>query len=408
MYVQCSSGDYVEIFIYGYMHAGSSLESGTIKMASRYGPCSPHRHHRAKRNSSSGEFFQNEKAKEDTMEYYFTVGLGTPKTDYKLFVDTGSDITWVRCKPCSKGCESSGPLFDPSKSSTFVNGSCRSGGNKSDFNSSYADDSSAKGYWGCDTLTIEKSNNVVYNFQFGCAQEIQDTVGDNFGNDTGILGLGSGDLSLTSQANFKIFGYCIPKTNSKLGYFAFGREAAAMMSSSKPQFTPLLNQNSQHYYAVDLIGISVAGKKLAIQPSVFTSTGTIVDSGTSLTQLPQEAYSALTTAFNETMASKYPAAQSNNAVLKLDTCYNVDGFDKIYVPYITFHFTGISKEEIDVKLRPSGIVLTPPSEPNLLCLGFTQKDDGFAIIGNHQQRQMGVFYDLQEKRIGFGTNNCAN
>ncbi|XP_031110337.1 probable aspartyl protease At4g16563 [Ipomoea triloba] len=186
-----------------------------------------------------------------------------------------------------------------------------------------------------------------------------------------------------------------------------------MSSSSHPKFTRLLNNAGEPFYSVDLKGISVAGKKLDIDASNLNyQSGTIIDSGTTYTQLPIKAFSALLTAFNHTMASIYPAA-SSQLMPELDTiCYNVDGIDTttFHVPPITFHFVGMSQGEIiDVELRPSGILMTTKS--NLVCLGFTPQNDTsegpLTILGNHQQRQMGMFFDLQRERIGFGTKNCA-
>nr|GMC66429.1 aspartyl protease family protein At5g10770-like [Ipomoea batatas] len=386
-------------------------------MASRNGPCSPHK------KMSSYESLFTEKANSDGSfagykEFFVTIELGTPQKQFTLLVDTGSDSTWVGCKPCSTGCGPKDHLFDPSKSSTYVNGSCRpsTDGDDGQFSVTYGDTSKSNGYWGCDTLTTDQSYYAVKNFQFGCGQEIiQDDDGYSSGDYDGILGLGRGHLSLPSQGgtNFQKFSYCLPKRTSKEGYLVFGNEAQAKSSSSKPQFTPLLpppknlpgKYIQESYYFVELIGMSVAGKRLDVAPSVFNSPGTIIDSGTSITLLPQEAYSALTTAFNQSMASKYTVAPSI-ADIPLDTCYNVDT-SNVIVPVITFHFKGMSaKGEIDVELRQSGIVLVPPSKPNLVCLGFAQQKDGLAIIGNHQQRQMAMSFDLQGNSLGFGTNNC--
>nr|GMC57907.1 aspartyl protease family protein At5g10770-like [Ipomoea batatas] len=382
-------------------------------MASRNGPCSPSHNPPAKKISS---IEQSENANINSnsgyMEYFVTIGVGTPKAEFNMLVDTGSDNTWVLCKPCTTatGCAPNAHLFDPSKSSTYVKGS-------PDFHSFYGDKSYVSGVWGYDTLTVDKSH-VVKKFQLGCGQNIHNT---NFGNAAaGILGLGQGKGSLPSQggSKFKTFSYCLPKSDSQVGYLVFGEEAHKKSSSSKPKFTPLLPppnklpKNYQgfgkSYYFVELIGISVAGKQLNVDPSVFASPGTIIDSGTSITQLPSKAYSALATAFNQSMASKYPAAQSKQKP-KLDTCYNVDGFNssQVSVPDVTLRFRG----GVDVSLRPSGIIIIPPNETNLVCLGFTQiqpHDDQITIIGNHQQRQIGMFFDLQGKRVGFGNTNCAD
>nr|GMC66428.1 aspartyl protease family protein At5g10770-like [Ipomoea batatas] len=286
-------------------------------MASRNGPCSPSHNPPAKKIFS---IEQSENANINSnsgyMEYFVTIGVGTPKAEFNMLVDTGSDNTWVLCKPCTTatGCAPNAHLFDPSKSSTYVKGS-------PDFHSFYGDKSYVSGVWGYDTLTVDKSH-VVKKFQLGCGQNIHNT---NFGNAAaGILGLGQGKGSLPSQggSKFKTFSYCLPKSDSQVGYLVFGEEAHKKSSSSKPKFTPLLPppnklpKNYQgfgkSYYFVELIGISVAGKQLNVDPSVFASPGTIIDSGTSITQLPSKAYSALATAFNQSMASKYPAAVLHN------------------------------------------------------------------------------------------------
>ena len=33
--------------------------------------------------------------------YYTQISLGTPPRQYNVFVDTGSDLTWVNCAPCT-------------------------------------------------------------------------------------------------------------------------------------------------------------------------------------------------------------------------------------------------------------------------------------------------------------------
>lgn len=59
--------------------------------------------------------------------YIVTVGLGTPKRDLSLIFDTGSDLTWTQCQPCTRSCYSQKePIFDPSKSSSYANVSCSS------------------------------------------------------------------------------------------------------------------------------------------------------------------------------------------------------------------------------------------------------------------------------------------
>nr|XP_010913306.1 aspartyl protease family protein At5g10770-like [Elaeis guineensis] len=62
-----------------------------------------------------------------TAEYFITVGFGTPKQDYTVIFDTGSDLTWIQCKPCVKYCyPQNESLFDPLQSSTYSDILCSS------------------------------------------------------------------------------------------------------------------------------------------------------------------------------------------------------------------------------------------------------------------------------------------
>lgn len=60
-------------------------------------------------------------------DYAVTVGLGTPKKEFTLIFDTGSDLTWTQCEPCAKTCyKQKEPRLDPTKSTSYKNISCSS------------------------------------------------------------------------------------------------------------------------------------------------------------------------------------------------------------------------------------------------------------------------------------------
>ncbi|KAL3517006.1 hypothetical protein ACH5RR_023908 [Cinchona calisaya] len=417
----------------------SSLGSQKLVVASKNGPCSPSSH--TKQNSTFVEALMDDKDRVLSLnfkkvskfyskvaaselgsrvqvsqlfhggEYLTTIGLGTPKVDYHVIMDTGSDSTWVRCKPCSKGCKTDNPLFDPSKSSTYLNGSCKTYSGNDSFKQNYGDGTKSSGHWGCDKLSLEPSD-VFENFQFGCGL-INTGGGDNFASGAGVLGLGRGDLSLISQTALKFhntFSYCLPTTSSSEGYLEFGDRAISVTSSSGLQFTSLIKEPSQsipsHYfqnslYYVQLLGISVAGIKLNVPSTVFTSRATVIDSGTVLTYLPKTIYIALRTAFKQSMAQYPPAA----AQKKLDTCYNVKGISRVSLPYIVFQFGNGA----NVSLDPSGIVWIPQKNPYVWCLGFAanENSDDITIIGNNLQRGLDILFDMDDSRIGFGTKPCG-
>ncbi|KAI7989612.1 Aspartyl protease family protein [Camellia lanceoleosa] len=327
--------------------------------------------------------------------YLVTVGFGTPKRDYALIFDTGSDPTWMQCKTCRKCYKQDHQMFDPSQSTSYHNGSCKSN-NSNTYDQEYGDGSYSNGILGCDTLTLD--SDVITNFEFGCGQE---NSGEFDADVAGILGLGRGKLSLISQTASKFgksFGYCLPTPqNPNSGYLLFGKHAKSLSSSLK--FTPLLQNPADNlsFYFVKLVGITVGTKRLNVSPWLFSSPGTIVDSGTVITRLPQPVYLALRSAFRKSM-SKYPLAPPVD--LLLDTCYDLSQYQKVTYPSILFHFGGGT----DVSLDQSGIMSGNKSS---FCMAFAMTSD-FTIIGSTQQQALNVFYDLKGGKIGFGTKGCHN
>lgn len=359
-------------------------------------------------DESDGKSLETASSLGDSGQYITTIGIGTPKRDYKLMMDTGSDSTWVRCMPCLIGCTSDmSPLYDPLKSLSYRNGS-------TEFNQGYGDYSSTKGIWSYDRLTID-SNQVMEEFRFGCGQENVDNH-DDFARAAGVLGLGRGASSLVSQYSNEfgnIFGYCLPKSQNSGGYLLFGNEATGRISSPSTamQFTQLLTGPAalprkylrDSLYFLQLVGISVAGNKLNISPEVFTSVGTIIDSGTVVSHLPRKAYAALKSAFNLYLARYQHATPPPWEVL--DTCFVVNGGRSMVIPSVTFHFAGGT----DVELDESGIGWTSEKNKNIWCLGFTasEMEGDLTIIGNTQQREMEILYDIDAGKIGFGHKSCA-
>ncbi|THG03137.1 hypothetical protein TEA_016016 [Camellia sinensis var. sinensis] len=399
----------------------STLRSKKLQVTYRYGPCSPIGHGR--KGPNLAKIFSQDKSRVDSINgktsnlyhtqdsrlmvpvhnstgsstYVVTVGFGTPKHNYTLIFDTGSDTTWMQCKPCPKpNCyKQDEQMFDPSQSTSYHNGSCKSN-HGSTYDAKYGDGSYSKGFLGCDTLTLD--SDVISNFVFGCGRENS----DGFGAAAGILGLGRGELSLISQTASKFgksFGYCLPTPqNPNSGYLLFGKHAKS--SSSSLKFTPLQNPAKYpSFYFVKLVDITVGTKRLNMSPLLSSSPGTVVDSGTIITRLPQPVYVALRSAFQKSM-SKYPLAPR---VEILDTCYDLSQYQKVTYPNILFHFEGGT----DVSLDQSGIMSGNKSS---FCLAFAAKDmtSDFTIIGSTQQQALNVFYDLKGGKIGFGTKGCHN
>ncbi|KFK25358.1 hypothetical protein AALP_AA8G103000 [Arabis alpina] len=346
------------------------------------------------------------------VNYIVTIGIGTPKHDMSLIFDTGSDLTWIQCEPCAGFCyPQKEPVFNPSSSSSYSNYSClspecgslSSAGVRSfcsppdcGYRIGYGDKSFSEGFLAKEKFTLTTSD-VFNNVNFGCGENNQGL----FRGIAGLLGLGRNKLSFPSQTATtynNIFSYCLPSSPSFTGHLTFG--SAGISNSVK--FTPVSSTTFASFYGLDIVGISVDDKKLEIPLTVFSTPGSIIDSGTVVTRLPLKAYEALRTAFKEKM-SNY---KTTTGLSLLDTCYDFTGVDleTVTFPKISFTFNGDIVVDL---LNPVGILLA--SNISQVCLAFAgnSNESDVAIFGNIQQKTMQVVYDGPGKRVGFAPNGCS-
>ncbi|XP_043720865.1 aspartyl protease family protein At5g10770-like [Telopea speciosissima] len=348
-----------------------------------------------------------------TGNFVVRIGFGTPKQNFTVIFDTGSDLTWIQCQPCAGLCYSQqDSIFNPSLSSTYSNILCgyhacqqlQSATHNSPvctnaciYQIAYGDGSFSSGYFSRDKLTLSPSD-VFLKFKFGCGEENQGL----FGSADGLLGLGRNKVSMvsqTSQKYGKIFSYCLPSTTNSTGYLAFGNQTHPT-TTRKIHYTPLLKDTrGPSFYFLNLTGISVKGKKLAISSSVFTTSGTIIDSGTVITRLPPDAYSALKSAFRGAM-SKYPLTP---AVSGLDTCYNLVEYSTVRIPSIVLHFGGGTNLNVD----KSGILVQANSTQYCFAFAGNSGASDVAILGNMQQQTFEVVYNVAGEKLGFGAKGCS-
>lgn len=233
-------------------------------------------------------------------------------------------------------------------------------------------------------------------FLFGCGQN-NDGL---FQGIAGLIGLGRNKISIveqTAQKYNRIFSYCLPSTSSSTGFLTLGNDNKV---SSNVKYTPLVKfEKSDSFYALELQGITVAGRQLSISPSVFSSSGTIIDSGTVISRLPPTAYSALKSAFKEQMSS-YPMAQPYSL---FDTCYDLRGKETGKIPEISFVFGG----GVELKLEPVGILYHISDSQDCLAFAANTDDRDVTILGNVQQKKYEVVYDVGGGRLGFAPAGCS-
>ncbi|EOA31881.1 hypothetical protein CARUB_v10015108mg [Capsella rubella] len=346
-------------------------------------------------------------ASQGSGEYFSRIGVGTPAKEMYLVLDTGSDVNWIQCQPCSDCYQQSDPVFSPTSSSTYKSltcaapqcslletSACRS--NKCLYQVSYGDGSFTVGEFATDTVTFGQSG-TLKDVALGCGHDNEGL----FTGAAGLLGLGGGALSMTKQMKATSFSYClVDRDSGKSSSLDFN----SVQLGSGDATAPLLrNQKIDTFYYVGLSGFSVGGQKVTIPDSIFeVSTsgtgGVILDCGTAVTRLQTEAYNSLRDAFIRLTAN---LKKGTSSISLFDTCYDFSSLSTVKVPTVAFHFTG--GKSLDL---PAKNYLIPVDDSGTFCFAFAPTSSSLSIIGNVQQQGTRITYDLANNRIGLSANKC--
>ncbi|XP_027341333.1 protein ASPARTIC PROTEASE IN GUARD CELL 1-like [Abrus precatorius] len=331
-------------------------------------------------------------------EYFTRIGVGQPSQTFYVGLDTGNDLSWVQCRPCLDCYKQFDPIFDPSMSSSYVPVTCESDqchqlNNSSCFNNQcqydivYGDGSFTKGSLVTETMSLGNIG-TVNQIAMGCGH-------DNHGSfvaAAGILGLGGGPLSFTSQIKATSFSYCLVDLDTD-------KTSTLEFNSPLPRHSVttrlLKNPNSNTLYYVEITGMSVGGIPLPIPESVFEMDasgrgGIIVDSGTVITRLLNPAYEALRDAF-VALTKHLPRAKG---FTPLETCYDLPSPPRV-IPSVSFEMRGgswrLAEEACLIRVDTNGT----------LCFAFAPSNYPLSIIGNFQQQGSRVSFDLANSVVGF-------
>uniref|UniRef100_A0A7N0ZVZ9 Peptidase A1 domain-containing protein n=1 Tax=Kalanchoe fedtschenkoi TaxID=63787 RepID=A0A7N0ZVZ9_KALFE len=329
--------------------------------------------------------------------YMTKLQIGSPPKVLNVVIDTGSDLTWVDCSnvkvlpffvlsDCHNLelikylCDNTGNIFMQTRpnfynlleSRTSKISSCEEG-SRCTFDVSYKDGSASSGYYVSDNINFSSflPNSSPSHFSsrviFGCST--MRTVNPKV---DGILGLGRGKDSLPSQLSAQqvspeVISHCLAREGGG-GYLIMGEVVEVGIT-----YTPLIPSKS--LYNVDLESISVNGMQIKSTTSPGNS-GTIFDSGTTLTVLVADLYDPLVGAVS---------AAVNKPIIPGES-----------FPNITLNFAGSAS----ILLMPQDYV----QDEGYLCLGF-QRDEDISILGDLVLRDKVVVYDQPRERIGLLTRD---
>ncbi|GFP94596.1 aspartic proteinase asp1 [Phtheirospermum japonicum] len=248
--------------------------------------------------------------------YTTTLSIGHPPSDYVLNIDTGSDLTWVRCKSA----EAPPHPFIPGKQGSVVvrrdDPECKALGTirtpldpeTCDYKITYDDGTSTMGILVTDVVHFKTRNGRWVNPQlpFGCG------YGKAHRNQTmkdGVLGLAGAESSIlrqlrkSGQISNNAVGHCL---SSKGGGYLFLGEPPLLAT-----WTPIQRNNG--YYSLGSAKILFGGK------DIFGGKGTnkpdlniIFDSGSTYTYLMDQAYNALLDRINRNVGRRLTLATDDH------------------------------------------------------------------------------------------------
>ncbi|GER37727.1 eukaryotic aspartyl protease family protein [Striga asiatica] len=336
----------------------------------------------------------------DSSEYLMEVSLGTPPVKVHAVADTGSDLIWVQCQPCTNCYSQNDPFFDSTQSSTYQTQSCDSTpcsfldtlGSCDDDNSckykySYGDGSNTTGDLASETLTVGSA--PFANVTIGCGH---DNEGLFSASGSGIVGLGGGNLSIVSQLGLDEFSYCLTSVGSdSTSTISFGSGSGPVGSGVVS--TPLSIDETFYYLTLD--SVTVDGGSTQIEyGSEDGSNKIVIDSGTTLTYLPSDIYNSLE-------ADLVNAVRGHKVDPRDDTfrvCYQKEG---LQAPTVVVHFSGGA----DVELEQDNTFTEV--DDGILCLTMVPADDDNYIFGNLNQMNYWVGYDIAGGKVSFQKSDCA-
>ncbi|CAN6270009.1 unnamed protein product [Urochloa humidicola] len=367
-------------------------------------------------------------------EYLVKLGIGTPQHVFSAAIDTATNFVWMQCQPCVSCYRQLDPFFNPRLSSSFAvvpctsdtcgqvdEHRCRSEDDDAcEYTYKYSGNGETKG-----TLAIEKlaiGRDVFHGVVFGCSDS---TAGGPPAQASGLAGLGRGPLSLVTQLSVRRFMYCLPPpTSANPGKLVLGPAVDAVHNVSD-RVTVTMSSSTRYptYYYLNLDGIAVGDQtpRTARFRAAAASTppgtpgaaagggvggggsanayGMIVDVASTISFLEASLYEELADDLEQEI--RLPRATASRR-LGLDLCFILPegvGMDRVYVPTVSLSFDGrwleLERDRLFVE------------DGRMMCL-MVGKTNGVSILGNFQQQNMHVLYNLRRGKITFAKAACES
>ncbi|CAA0372701.1 unnamed protein product [Arabidopsis thaliana] len=328
--------------------------------------------------------------------YLMKLQVGTPPFEIAAEIDTGSDLIWTQCMPCTNCYSQYAPIFDPSNSSTFKEKRCN--GNSCHYKIIYADTTYSKGTLATETVTIHSTSGepfVMPETTIGCGHN-SSWFKPTF---SGMVGLSWGPSSLITQMGGEypgLMSYCFASQGtSKIN---FGTNAI-VAGDGVVSTTMFLTTAKPGLYYLNLDAVSVGDTHVETMGTTFHALegNIIIDSGTTLTYFPVSYCNLVREAVDHYVTAVRTADPTGNDML----CYYTDTID--IFPVITMHFSGgadlvLDKYNMYVASNTGGVFCLA-----IICNSPIEE----AIFGNRAQNNFLVGYDSSSLLVSFSPTNCS-
>ncbi|XP_010926882.1 probable aspartyl protease At4g16563 [Elaeis guineensis] len=391
--------------------------------------------------------------------YSLSLAFGTPPQNIPLLLDTGSQLTWIpcttsyQCRRCASPANPAGPtaVFLPKSSSSARLIGCRnpkcSWIHSSELLSRCKDCPSTNNSSSSDCPVVCPPYVLIYGSGSTAGVLLSESlslpgrtatdfaVGCSVYSDRqpagGIAGFGRGSPSIPAQLGLKRFSYCLISRRFDDDAAESGSvvlDGARDSSADAVSFTPFLKNPSPSasgadlsafsvYYYVGLRKITVGGKKVKIPSSMLVpgpdgSGGTIVDSGTTFTYMEPAVLEPVAAAFTDRLAGRLNRSTTVERLAGLRPCFAlpaaVAAAKKLELPEMVLHFKGGA--EMRLPLENYFAFAGESRKTAAVCLTVVS-DSGVAggpaiILGNFQQQNYYMVYDLERERLGFRRQSC--
>ena len=337
--------------------------------------------------------------------YFANVSIGTPGQRLRLHIDTGSSDLWANspnsdlCEDFRNPCQVSG-TYDPNQSSSAKLVS-------RDFNISYVDGSGAIGDYIADTLHIGGQDLPDLQFGLGLSStspegilgigypsnEVQ--VNRNNKNSYANLPQALSDAKLTRSSAYSLW---LDDLNSSTGSILFGgvdTEKFHGMLSTLPIQSEF---GTFAEFIITLSGVSLTKDRKSNTFSRDLPTPVLLDSGSSLTYLPNDLTQDIYTAVGANFS-----AQNQAAFVSCDLANSQDTLDFTFTdPKISVPMNELA---INPGPQPDGSIATLEDGSPLCIFGIAPADGTTAVLGDTFIRSAYLVYDLSNNEISMAQTN---